>query len=113
MKKLTLVRSFPSPIEKVWDALTDTDKLKQRWAPTGLETSYISVDLRQGGLFGYCFKSPEGQEFWGRGIYQVIEEPKFLSWMKGWKNILYYSFNKKCTYKGKCLNAERLHSKFD
>lgn len=32
---------------------------------------------------------------------------------KGWKNILYYSFNKKCTYKGKCLNAERLHSKFD
>ncbi|MFZ2150955.1 MAG: SRPBCC domain-containing protein [Candidatus Absconditicoccaceae bacterium] len=81
MNKLTLERSFLFPIEKVWEALTDANKLKKWWSPTGFETSYISVDLKKGGIFRYCFKNSEGQEFWGRGIYQVIEKSKFLSWL--------------------------------
>ncbi len=81
MKTLTLERSFSAPIEKVWEALTHQDQLKKWWCPTGFEASDISVDLKNGGIFRYCFKNPEGQEFWGRGVYQTIEQPKFLSWL--------------------------------
>ncbi|MBP9718237.1 SRPBCC domain-containing protein [Candidatus Gracilibacteria bacterium] len=81
MKKLTLERSFSTPIEKVWEALTSADKLKKWWSPPGFKAADISVDFKKGGIFGYCFKNSEGQEFWGRGVYQAIEEPKFLSWL--------------------------------
>ena len=81
MKKLTLERSFSAPIEKVWEALTNADKLKKWWCPPNFEAPSISVDLKKGGIFGYCFKNSEGQEFWGRGVYQTIKQPKFLSWL--------------------------------
>jgi len=81
MKNLTLNRSFSAPIEKVWEALTKADELKKWWCPPSFQASHISVDLKEGGIFGYCFKNSEGQEFWGRGVYQTIEQPKFLSWL--------------------------------
>ena len=81
MKKLTLERSFSAPIEKVWEALTNADKLKKWWCPPNFEATGISVDLKKDGIFGYCFKNSKGQEFWGRGVYQTIEQPKFLSWL--------------------------------
>jgi uncharacterized protein YndB with AHSA1/START domain len=81
MTKLTLERSFSAPIEKVWEALTNEDKLKKWWSPIGMESSYISVDLKKDGVFRYCHKGSDGKEFWGRGIYQTIEQPKFLSWL--------------------------------
>lgn len=81
MKKLTIERTFPSPIEKVWEALTDSDKLKKWWCPPDMEASYISVDVKQGGTFRYCFRASDGKEFWGRGVYQTIEQPKYLSFL--------------------------------
>lgn len=81
MNTLTLERSFPVPVEKVWDALTNEDILKKWWSPEGMETPHISVDLQTGGIFGYCMRTPDGQEFWGRGIYQTITQPEFLSFL--------------------------------
>lgn len=81
MNKLTIERSFSSSIEKVWEALTNADKLKKWWYPAGMEASHISVDFKKGGVFGYCFRSSDGKEFWGRGVYQIIEQPKFLSFL--------------------------------
>lgn len=81
MKNLTLERTFSAPIEKVWEALTSADILKKWWCPDGFEAPVISVDLKKGGIFGYCFKNAEGQEFWGRGVYQSIEKPHYLSWL--------------------------------
>lgn len=81
MNKLTIERSFSAPIEKVWEALTNADTLKKWWYPSGMEASHISVDLKQGGVFRYCFKASDGKEYWGRGVYQTIEQPKFLSFL--------------------------------
>lgn len=81
MNKLTLKYSFSAPIEKVWEALTSADKLKQWWSPTGMDSSYISVNFKEGGIFKYCMKGPDGKEFWGRGVYKIIDQPKFLSFL--------------------------------
>ncbi len=81
MKKLTLERSFSAPIEEIWEALTNENELRKWWCPPSMEASHISVDLKKGGLFRYCFKGSEGQEFWGRGVYQKIEQPQFLSFL--------------------------------
>lgn len=79
MTKLTIERTFSATIEKVWESFTRKDKLEKWWCPTGFHSSDISVDLQKGGIFRYCFKNTDGQEFWGRGVYQTIEKPTFLS----------------------------------
>lgn len=81
MKNLEMERKFNAPMEKIWDAFTNPEILKQWWAPPTMSNSFISVDLKEGGLFRYCFKMDEGgMEFWGRGIYQKIDKPNYLSY---------------------------------
>lgn len=81
MKKITIERLFSAPIEKVWEALTNQERLKKWWCPQGMESAHLSADLGKGGVFRYCFKDSNGKEFWGRGVYQAIEKPTFLSFL--------------------------------
>lgn len=81
MKKLNIERTFNASISNVWKAFTDPALLKKWWAPDGMESSFTSVDLRKGGLFRFCFKTSDGTEYWGRGEYQSIVEPNFISYL--------------------------------
>lgn len=81
MEKLTLERSFSASIEKTWEALTNPEELRKWWCPLGFEAANISVDFREGGIFRYCFKNAAGQAFCGRGVYERIEKPTFLSFL--------------------------------
>lgn len=82
MNKLTIERIFNAPIEKVWDAFTNPEILKLWFTPPAMISSFISAELKEGGLFRYCFKMNEGgAEFWGRGIYQKIDAPNYLSYL--------------------------------
>ena len=80
-RKLIIEVDINATIEKVWEAFTNPDVLKQWFTPAAMNNNYISVDMREGGLFRYCFKMNEGDaEFWGRGIYEKITEPNYLSY---------------------------------
>lgn len=81
MNKLIIERRLNAPIEKVWDAFTNPEVLKQWFTPPAMSNSFISTELKEGGLFRYCFKMDEGgAEFWGRGIYAKIDAPNYLSY---------------------------------
>ena len=81
MKTLTIERDFNAPIEKVWQAFTDPELLRKWWSPPGMSNSFISTEVKEGGMFRYCFKADEGgMEFWGRGIYTKIDEPNYLAY---------------------------------
>ncbi|MBF0290571.1 MAG: SRPBCC domain-containing protein [Nitrospinae bacterium] len=77
-KELVLKRVFNAPKEIVFKAWTDADRLIRWWAPKGFTTTSLKVDLRTGGAFLYCMRSAEGQDFWGRGVYREIIEPKLI-----------------------------------
>jgi len=81
MKKLVIEKIFDAEIEKVWKAFTTSEILGKWWSPEGMSSSYISVDLKEGGKFRFCFKGSDGKEFWGLGIYKKIEKPKNLSYL--------------------------------
>ena len=81
MEKLIIERKFNAPIEKIWKEFTDAKLLKKWWSPETMNASYISVDLKVGGLFRFCFKDANDKEFWGRGIYQKINEPTYFSYL--------------------------------
>ena len=51
------------------------------WSPAGLKNYHASTDVREGGEFRYCFESSEGVRNWGKGVYQTINEPTYLSYI--------------------------------
>ena len=46
--------------------------MKQWWGLKDFTTPFLSVDLRLGGSFRYCMRSPEGKDYWGIGVYREI-----------------------------------------
>jgi len=48
---LVLDRVLNAPIDRVWDAWTDAEKLKQWWCPRPWTTPEAVIELRPGGRF--------------------------------------------------------------
>ncbi|MFD2922184.1 SRPBCC family protein [Halobacillus naozhouensis] len=72
----TLERIFNAPRELVFKAFTEPEHVSQWWAPGGFTMPVCSIDLRPGGIWHYCFESPEGDRHWSRCVYQEIVEPE-------------------------------------
>jgi uncharacterized protein YndB with AHSA1/START domain len=87
--KLELTQVFDAPINKVWEAWTDIEKLKQWSGPEGMEIPLFECDFRIGGTYKMVMEgNPTGSEGGDMrhtvgGKYIEIEEPKKLvySWL--------------------------------
>ena len=80
-RDLVLSRVFNVPREVVWQAWTQAERLKKWFAPEHFTAAAAKVDLRPGGHFLYCMRSPEGAEYWGKGSYQEVEPPARLVYL--------------------------------
>jgi uncharacterized protein YndB with AHSA1/START domain len=63
---------FDAPRERVWEAWTEPGRLMHWWGPKGFTAPICKIDLRVGGAYLFCMRSPEGQDFWSTGIYSAI-----------------------------------------
>lgn len=70
---LRLERTFNASLEAVFAAWTSAEVLR-RWWPAGSdwETPVAEVDVRVGGSLRLVMRSPDGEEFGGRGEYVEI-----------------------------------------
>jgi uncharacterized protein YndB with AHSA1/START domain len=75
-KKITVVREFDAPPEKVWKAWTDSKLLEQWWAPKPWKAVSKSMDFRDGGLWFYYMEGPDGTRHYCRLDYKTIEPGK-------------------------------------
>lgn len=46
---LTLVRTIPAPVQRVWELWTTPEGIEQWWSPDGFRTDVNQLDLRVGG----------------------------------------------------------------
>lgn len=70
---LTLSRVFDAPRERVWNAWTDPGQISRWWGPAGFSAPAIAIDLREGGRYLYCMRSPDGEDYWSTGVFREIE----------------------------------------
>lgn len=75
---VTLTRVFNAPRDLVWKAWTDPELFKRWWGPAGFTSPTCKIDLRVGGKFLWCMRSPEGKEYWNTGSYREIAPPSLL-----------------------------------
>lgn len=77
-REIAMSRTFNAPRERVFRAYTEAEQLRQWWGPEHFTLPHCTVDLRPGGTWLYCMRSPEGQDYWGKAVYQEIEPPARL-----------------------------------
>ena len=74
--EMVITRVFEAPRELVFKAWTEPAHVVQWWGPNGFTTPHCKIDLRPGGVFHYCMRSPEGRDYWGRGVFREIVAPE-------------------------------------
>jgi uncharacterized protein YndB with AHSA1/START domain len=74
--KIMLTRTFDAPRKLVWKAWTKPEQLMRWWGPEGFTSPVCKVDLRMGGKYLFCMRSPDGKDYWSTGVYREIAEPE-------------------------------------
>jgi uncharacterized protein YndB with AHSA1/START domain len=82
----TLTHGFKAPVEKVFDAWTNSDHLKQWFAPRGYSVIFTKADIKAGGESHYCMASQGGLEIWGKMFYKDFIAPAKLSYTQVYSN---------------------------
>lgn len=75
-QELVITRIFDAPRELVFQAWTEPERVMRWWGPQGFTTPVCEIDLRPGGAWFSCMRSPEGKDYWGKGVYREIVKPE-------------------------------------
>jgi uncharacterized protein YndB with AHSA1/START domain len=77
-QEFVISRTFDAPVERMFKAWTEADRLKAWFGPKGFTMPTCKQDLRPGGTFLYCLQSPQGEKMWGKFVYREIAPPARL-----------------------------------
>ena len=86
VKEVAFDREYDAPIEKVWQAWTDPDQLKQWWGPNDVTIPECEVDLQVGGRLYIVMQATEAMgEYAGtrwpmEAAFTVVEAPSKLTY---------------------------------
>ena len=75
-KELVITRTFDAPRALVWRAWTDPELFKRWWGPSVFTCPVCRMDVRVGGKYLWCMRSPDGQDFWTAGEFREVVAPE-------------------------------------
>jgi uncharacterized protein YndB with AHSA1/START domain len=81
IEPFVIARTFDAPRDLVWKAFTDPQRMPRWYSPKGFTTQAAKADVRPGGMYHYCLRSPDGAEMWGKVVYREIAPPDRLVWV--------------------------------
>lgn len=77
-QELVITRIFDAPRELVWKAWTQPEHFMRWYGPKGFTTPVYKIDLKVGGKYLSCMRSPNGQDMWNTGVFREIVPPERL-----------------------------------
>ena len=83
--ELVITRTFDAPRALVFRAWTKPEHMVRWRGPKDFTAPSCTMDFRSGGAYRACIRSPDGQEYWMRGIYREIVEPERLIFTFSWE----------------------------
>jgi uncharacterized protein YndB with AHSA1/START domain len=88
-RDLVLTRVIDAPREKVFQAFTNPELLKQWFAPLPWTISRVETDVRPGGSSLVVMRGPDGNEFPNPGVYlEVVKNERLVftdAYTKAWE----------------------------
>ena len=83
--ELLITRIFDAPRELVFQAWTKPEHQARWMGPKDFTVPSCKMDFRIGGAYRTCIISPDGSEYWMRGIYREIVEPERIVFTFSWE----------------------------
>jgi uncharacterized protein YndB with AHSA1/START domain len=77
-QELVITRLLDAPREMVFRAWIESKQAMQWWGPEGFTVVALEMDVRPGGHWRKCMRSPEGHDYWREGVYREIVAPERL-----------------------------------
>lgn len=84
--ELVISRAFDAPRRAVFEAWTDPMRLVRWWGPRGFKIPFCKMDVREGGSWRVCMRSPEGTDHWVRGVFREVVEPERVAFTWAWED---------------------------
>lgn len=84
--ELVISRALDTPRPIVFKAWTDPGRLVRWWGPQGFKTPFCKMDVREGGAWRICMRSPEGTDHWVQGIFREVVAPERLAFTWAWED---------------------------
>lgn len=75
---LVLTRLLAAPRELVFQVWTQPEHLARWWGPKHFHLPFCQVDFREGGVYKFCMRAPDGSNHWVWGAYREILAPERL-----------------------------------
>jgi uncharacterized protein YndB with AHSA1/START domain len=76
---LRVSRVFSAPRETVFKAWSSADHIKRWFCPDTYSVPEAKVEMRVGGAFEVCMRSPESLDHWTRGTFIEVAAPERLT----------------------------------
>ncbi len=74
--EVVIVRYFDAPVEQLWKAWTEPERMKRWWGPKDFTSPVIKIEFRVGGKYLLDMRGPDGKDYWSTGIYEEIAPMK-------------------------------------
>jgi uncharacterized protein YndB with AHSA1/START domain len=84
--ELAITRSFDAPRGEVFQAWADPARIVRWWGPRGFRIPSCRMDVREGGAWRVCMRSPEGTDHWVQGVFREVAEPDRLAFTWAWED---------------------------
>ena len=75
MSTFNATREIPAPVEKVFAAFEDVDRLAAWWGPAGFTNTFKTFDLKPGGKWSFTMHGPDGKDYPNEIVVTEIEPP--------------------------------------
>jgi len=85
-RELVIRRVVDAPRALVFKAWTEPERIVRWWGPQGFTVPFCEMDVRPGGAWRVCMRSPDGTDHWVRGVYREIVEPERLAFSWAWED---------------------------
>jgi uncharacterized protein YndB with AHSA1/START domain len=85
-RELVITRVLDAPRALVFKAWTEPERAARWWGPRGFITIACQMDVRPGGAWRLCMRSPEGTVHCKRGVYREIVAPERLVLTYAWED---------------------------
>ncbi|MHA6644077.1 SRPBCC family protein [Mesorhizobium sp. A623] len=83
--ELIIHRTLTAPRALVFEVWTDGEHLKRWCCPTGFTIPFSEGDIRTGGKFRTCMRSPQGEDHWLSGAYIEIVPGEKIVFTHAWQ----------------------------
>jgi uncharacterized protein YndB with AHSA1/START domain len=85
-RELVITRILDAPPSLVFKFWTEPSHLVRWWGPKGFTAPSVEMDVRPGGAWRACIRSPEGTDHWMQGVYREVVEPLRLVFTFAWED---------------------------